>query len=76
MVKRWNEEIVKIDGVDFIVIEDFISIITCIPILEKKFYKDRKIWGQAELEFTKDQEGKKRLVKRGTHYLLSSIKLL
>ena len=37
MVKSWNEGIVKIDGVDFIVMEDVISTITGIPILGNKF---------------------------------------
>ena len=59
MVKSWNEGIVKIDGVDFTVIEDVISAITGIPIMGKKFYRDRKIAGQAVVEFTKDQEEKK-----------------
>lgn len=76
MVKSWNEEIVKIDGVDFMVMEDVISAMTGIPIMGKKFYRDRKIYGQAMVEFTKDLEEKKALVKKGTYYLSSSIKPL
>ena len=56
MVKSWNEGIVKIDGVEFTMTEDVISVVTRIPIMGKKFYKDQKISGQAVVEFTKDQE--------------------
>ena len=50
--------------------------VTSIPIVGKKFYRNWKISGQVLVEFTKNQEEKKVLVKRGTHYLLSSIKPL
>ena len=43
MVKSWNEGIVKIDGVDFMMTKDVIYIVTSIPILGKKFYRDKKI---------------------------------
>lgn len=76
MVKSWNEGIDKIDGVDFMVMEDVISAVTSIPIMGKKFYRDRKISGQAVVEFTKDLEEKKALLKKGTYYLSSTIKPL
>ena len=76
MVERWNEGIVKIDGVNFMVMEDVIFVVASIPIMGKKLYIDRKILGQAVVEFTKDLEEKKALVKKGTYYLLSTIKPL
>lgn len=76
MVKRWNEGIFKIDGVDFMMMEDFISVVTDIPIMGKKFYRNINILGLVVGEFTKDLEEKKALVKKGTYYLLSSIKKL
>ena len=73
MVKSYNEGILKIDRVDFMVTEDVISMVTGIPIMGNKFYRDRKIFGQEVVEFTKDLKEKKDLVKRGTYYLLSTI---
>ena len=45
MVKSWNEGIVKIYGMDFMVEEDVISTMTNIPIMGSKFYRDKRILG-------------------------------
>ena len=74
MVKKWNEGTVETDGVDFTIIEEIISHVTGISIAGTNFYRDRKISGQAVMEFTKNLEEKKRLAKHGTHYLPRSIK--
>lgn len=47
-----------------------------IPIIGKKFYRDRMNSGQAVIELMKDVEEKRALVKKSTYYLPSSIKLL
>ena len=54
IVKNWNEGTVEIDGVEFSVMEEIISHVTGIPITGKKFYRDRKIFGQAVAKFTKN----------------------
>ena len=45
MVKSWNKGQVKIDTVDFMVMEEVISTMTGITIIGEKFYRDRKISG-------------------------------
>ena len=45
MVKSWNEGIIKIDGADFMVTKEVISMVNSIPIIGKKFYRDRNILG-------------------------------
>ena len=67
---------VKIEGVEFSITEEIISQVTSIPIIGKKFYRDRKVSRHVVVEFTKNQEEKVMLVKRGTHYLSSFIKPL
>ena len=49
---------VEIDGMEFSVTEEIISHVTGIPIIGKKFYKDRKVSGKVVVEFTKNQEEK------------------
>ena len=39
-IKNWNEGMVKIDGVEFSIMEEIISQITGIPIIGNKFYRD------------------------------------
>ena len=49
------------------VMEEVISTLTGIPIIGKKFYRDRQIFGKVVIEFTKDVEEKKALVKKSTY---------
>ena len=76
MVKRWNEGIVKINGADFTMMEEVIYMVTTIPIIGKKLYKDGKISRYVAIEFVKDVEEMKALAKKGTYDLPSSIKPL
>lgn len=70
MVKNWNKGMVEINGVKFSIMEEINSHVIGIPIIGKKFYKDRKLSGWVVMKFTKNQEEKQVMVKKGTHYLL------